>query len=200
MSRFDLKKGERFSLKKSAGLNNLTVTLSWDGEADLDISAFLVGEDGLIMDDADFVYYNSAKRSEPFDPAKFGNKNAWKEQTVPVSADGSVMGAHDERKGGNAEKMQVDLSKVGSAIKEIIFCSTIYDEGKTFGAVQNPRVIVTDITNGAELCSYKLDEQFTTQKACVVASLLVNDDYEWEFKAESRPAADFESLIDIYAG
>lgn len=200
MSRFDLRKGERFSLKKSEGLNNLTVTLSWEGDADLDISAFLVGEDGLIMDDADFVYYNSAKRSEPFDPAKFGNKNAWKEQTVPMSADGSVMGAHDERKGGNAEKMQVDLGKVGGAIKEIIFCSTIYDEGKTFGDVQNPCVTVTDVTNGAELCSYKLDEQFTTQKACVVASLVVNADYEWEFKAESRPAADFESLIEIYAG
>ena len=200
MSRFDLSKGERFSLKKSEGLINLIVTLSWDGDADLDISAFLVGEDGLILDDADFVYYNSAKRSEPFDPAKFGSKNAWKEQTVPVSADGSVMGAHDERKGGNAEKMQVDLGKVGSAIKEIIFCSTIYDAGKTFGDVQNPCVIVTDVTNGTELCSYKLDEQFTTQKACVVASLVINADYEWEFKAESRPAADFESLIEIYAG
>ena len=200
MSRFDLSKGERFSLKKSEGLNNLTVTLSWDGDADLDISAFLVGEDGLILDDADFVYYNSAKRSEPFDPAKFGSKNAWKEQTVPVSADGSVMGAHDERTGGNAEKMHVDLGKVGSAIREIIFCSTIYDEGKTFGDVQNPCVTVTDDTNGVELCSYKLDEQFTTQKACVAASLGINADYEWEFKAESRPAADFESLIEIYAG
>lgn len=92
MSRFDLSKGERFSLKKSEGLNNLTVTLSWDGDADLDISAFLVGEDGFIMDDADFVFYGSAKRSEPFDPTKFGNKNSWKNQTVPVSADGSVMG------------------------------------------------------------------------------------------------------------
>ena len=200
MSRFNLSKGERFSLKKSEGLNNLTVTLCWDGDADLDISAFLVGEDGLIEDDADFVYYNSAKRSEPFDPAKFGSKNAWKDQTIPVSADGSVMGAHDERKGGNAEKMHVDLGKVGSAIKEIIFCSTIYDEGKTFGDVQNPCVTVTDVTNGTELCSYKLDEQFTTQKACVVASLVINTDYEWEFKAESRPAADFESLIEIYAG
>ena len=200
MSRFDLSKGERFSLKKSEGLNNLTVTLSWEGDADLDISAFLVGEDGLILDDADFVFYGSAKRSEPFDPAKFGSKNAWKEQTVPVSADGSVMGAHDERTGGNAEKMSVDLGKVGSAIKEIIFCSTIYDEGKTFGDVQNPCVTITDDTNGVELCRYKLDEQFTTQKACVAASLEINTDYEWEFKADSRPAADFESLIEIYAG
>ena len=200
MSRFNLSKGERFSLKKSEGLNNLTVTLGWDGDADLDISAFLVGEDGLIMDDADFVYYNSAKRSEPFDPAKFGSKNAWKEQTVPVSADGSVMGAHDERKGGNAEKMHVDLGKVGGAIKEIVFCSTIYDNDKTFGDVQNSCVTVTDVTNDNDLCSYKLDEQFTAQKACVIASLVLNEDYEWEFKAESRPAADFESLIEIYAG
>ena len=67
MSRFDLKKGERFSFKKDEGLNNLTVTLGWNSGADLDASTFLVGEDGVIEDDANFVYFNSVKRSEEFD-------------------------------------------------------------------------------------------------------------------------------------
>ena len=70
MSRFNLSKGERFSFAKDEGLNNLTVTLGWEGENDLDASTFLVGEDGVIEDEANFVYYNSAKRSEEFDRAK----------------------------------------------------------------------------------------------------------------------------------
>lgn len=69
MSRFNLSKGERFSFAKDEGLNNLTVTLGWEGENDLDASTFLVGEDGVIEDDANFVYYNSVKRSEDFDRA-----------------------------------------------------------------------------------------------------------------------------------
>lgn len=99
MSRFNLSKGERFSFVKDNSLNNLTVILGWETGADLDASTFLVGEQGVIDDDANFVFYNSENRSETFDIAKFGSKNAWKAQTRPMSADGAVLGAIDEREG-----------------------------------------------------------------------------------------------------
>ena len=54
---------------------------------------FLLGEDGVILEDGDFVFYNSDNRAEPFDRReKFGNKKNWREETVPVSKDGSVVG------------------------------------------------------------------------------------------------------------
>lgn len=56
MSRFNLKKGDRFSLSKESGLNKIQVDLTWKSGADLDASAFLLGADGVIMDDADFVF------------------------------------------------------------------------------------------------------------------------------------------------
>ena len=96
MARFNLNKGERFKLDKSAGLNNLSVILGWKSGADLDASAFLLGEDGVILDDGDFVFYNSDNRSESFDRQKFGNKRKWREETVPVSVDGSVVGSADD--------------------------------------------------------------------------------------------------------
>ena len=65
MGRFQLNKGERFTLKKSEGITNLTVSLGWKGGADLDACAFLLGEDGTILDDADFVFYNSNNRDPP---------------------------------------------------------------------------------------------------------------------------------------
>lgn len=201
MSRFNLSKGERFSFAKDNSLNNLTVILGWKTGADLDASTFLVGEQGVIDDDANFVFYNSEKRSETFDIAKFGSKNAWKAQTRPMSADGAVLGAIDEREGGNTEKVSVDLSKVAPSVKEIVFCATVYTNGKTFGDVTAPYLSIVNDANGEELCRYILDEQFAQETALVAGSLSVNTQGEWEFKAESKPlAGGLEALVGIYAG
>lgn len=200
MGRFDLSKGERFSLTKDTELNNLTVTLGWGAGADLDASAFLVGEDGVIEDDANFVYFNSAKRNEDFDRAKFGNKNTWKAQTRPMSADGSVLGAIDDREGGKSETLNVDLSKVGAKVTEIVFCATVYDDDKTFGDVAAPYVSIVNDDNGEELCRYTLDEQFATETALVAGSLCVNGDGDWEFKAEGRGlVGGLQALVELYA-
>lgn len=201
MSRFNLSKGERFSFAKDNSLNNLTVILGWETGADLDASTFLVGEQGVIDDDANFVFYNSENRSETFDIAKFGSKNAWKAQTRPMSADGAVLGAIDEREGGNTEKVSVDLSKVAPSVKEIVFCATVYTNGKTFGDVTAPYLSIVNDANGEELCRYILDEQFAQETALVAGSLSVNTQGEWEFKAESKPlAGGLEALVGIYAG
>ena len=75
MGRFDLSKGDRFDLKKSEGLSKLEVVLGWASGADLDASAFLLGNDGLIGDDADFVFYGSKNREKPFSRDEHGNQN-----------------------------------------------------------------------------------------------------------------------------
>ncbi|MGN0028272.1 MAG: TerD family protein [Marinilabiliaceae bacterium] len=200
MGRFNLSKGERFSFAKDQCLNNLTVTLGWGSGADLDASTFLVGEDGVIEDDANFVYYNSAKRSEDFNREKFGNKNAWMKATRPMSADGSVLGSIDDREGGSAEKVSVDLSKVSPKVREIVFCASIFDEGKTFGNVDSPFISIVNDANGEELCRYTLDEQFSAETALVAGSLSVNASGDWEFKAEGKGLiGGLQALVELYA-
>ena len=93
---FDLKKGEKFSLGKSDELSTIQVDLNWKSGADLDASAFLLNDDGVITEDADFVYYKSNFRSEPYDRTKFGSKKNWRDNTVPISSDGSVVGSADD--------------------------------------------------------------------------------------------------------
>lgn len=199
MGRFDLSKGERFSLTKENGLNCLTVTLGWEEGADLDASAFLVGEDGIIENDDNFVYYNSVNRSEAYDREKFGNKNAWKAKTRPMSADGSVLGSIDNREGGSAENLFVDLSKVAPKVTAIMFCATVYDEGKTFGDVKAPYVSIVNDETGEELCRYTLNEQFAGETALVAGSLKVNADGEWEFKAEGLGlVGGLGALVELY--
>lgn len=207
MGRFDLNKGERFTFSKSEGLSQIQVDLTWKSGADLDASAFLLSEDGVITENADFVYYNSNFRSEPYNLAKFGSKKNWRNETVPMSSDGSVLGSADDAgddEDGNdeaGETMHVDLDKIRPEIREIVFCVTIYDEdGKTsFKNVREPRVVITDENSGEELCNYNLKEKFSTETAVVVGALVLNDEGEWEFEAMGNGYdGGLQTLVDMY--
>lgn len=44
----ELSKGQKFNFGKSDDLNKIRVDLTWEGDADLDVCAFLVGDDGIL--------------------------------------------------------------------------------------------------------------------------------------------------------
>ena len=162
----------------------------------------------MITEDADFVYYKSNNRSEAYDRTKFGSKKNWRDNTVPVSFDGSVVGSADdlgdgEDDGGEeaGETMHVDLSKVRPEITEIVFCVTIYDEeGKTtFKNVRDPQIVITDEETGEELCSYNLKEHFSSETAVVAGALVLNEDGDWEFEAIGKGYdGGLQTLVDMY--
>ena len=206
-ARFNLKKGDRFTLKKSEGLSNLTVSLGWKcGEkADLDVSAFLLGEDGVILNDADFVFYNSENREEDFSREKFGNKKVWRQKMRPVSHDGSVIGsiddvADDEEGEEAGEEMQVNLNKTDGKITEIVFCVSIHEERVTFEKVKDAFISIINDDNGEELCRYNLKERFKHETAVVAGRLLCDEEGEWTFEAVGDAfTGGMQALIDIYA-
>ena len=206
MGRFDLRKGEsaKFKVGKDE-LTSLTVELTWMSGSDLDATAFLLGENGVILEDSDFVYYNSNCREEAFDIAKFGSKKKWKSQTRPMSSDGAVLGGIDDLGDGDedsdeaSETIEVNLDKLRPSIREIVFCISIFTDGVSFKDVKSPKIVITDTDSGEELCSYALNEKFSTETA-VVAGALVNNDGEWEFKAIGNGYdGGLQTLIDLYA-
>lgn len=206
-TKFELKKGDKFALGKNSELSSIQVDLNWNAGADLDAVAFLLNEDGVFTEDADFVFYNSNHRSEPYDLKKFGSKKNWRNNTVPMSFDGSVLGSADDLGDGDdagdeaGETMHVDLSKTRPEVREIVFCVTIYDEdGKsTFKNVQDPQIVITNEETGEELCAYNLKEKFATETAVVAGSLMLNEDGEWEFVAVGKGYdGGLQTLIDMY--
>ena len=200
MGRFNLSKGERFKIAKSDGLSKIKVVLDWDSDADLDASTFLCGDEGVILDDAGFVFYNSENREKSFDRAVYGNKRRWMEETRPMSSDGAVLGSLDDRDGDSGEQIDVDLDKVDPNVCEIVFVVSIHDEGKTFGDVKGAFISVINAENDEELCRYELAEAFTKETALTVAKLVVNEDGDWEFEAVGvGHVGGLETLIDIYA-
>ena len=200
MGRFNLSKGERFKIAKSDGLSKIKVVLDWDSDADLDASTFLCGDEGVILNDAGFVFYNSENREKPFDRAVYSNKRRWMEETRPMSSDGAVLGSLDDRDGDSGEQIDVDLDKVDPNVCEIVFVVSIHDEGKTFGDVKGAFISVINAENDEELCRYELAEAFTKETALTVAKLVVNEDGDWEFEAVGvGHVGGLETLIDIYA-
>ena len=200
MGRFNLSKGERFKIAKSEGLSKIKVVLDWNSDADLDASTFLCGDEGVILDDAGFVFYNSENREQPFDRAVFGNKRKWMAETRPMSSDGAVLGSLDDRNSGSGEQIDVDLDKVDPNVCEIVFVVSIHDEGMTFGDVKDAFISVVNAVNDEELCRYELNEAFTEETALSVAKLVVNEDGDWEFEAVGvGHVGGLETLIDIYA-
>lgn len=200
MGRFNLSKGERFKIAKSEGLSKIKVVLDWNSDADLDASTFLCGDEGVILDDAGFVFYNSENREQPFDRAVFGNKRKWMAETRPMSSDGAVLGSLDDRNGGSGEQIDVDLDKVDPNVCEIVLVVSIHDEGMTFGDVKDAFISVVNAVNDEELCRYELNEAFTEETALSVAKLVVNEDGDWEFEAVGvGHVGGLETLIDIYA-
>ncbi|MDD4843281.1 MAG: TerD family protein [Anaerotignum sp.] len=168
-----LQKGQKVDLTKgNAGLTKIFIGLGWDTnkydgghDFDLDASAFLVGENGKVLADTDFVFYGNLKH-----------------------ASGAVEHTGDNLTGegdGDDEVINVDLSKIPANIAKIAFTVTIYDpevRAQNFGMVSNAFIRVVNANGGAELIRYDLGEDYSIETAVVVAEIYRHG-AEWKFNA-----------------
>jgi stress response protein SCP2 len=204
MGKFNLTKlgsGERFALSKNLGLDNIRVELTWQN-GDLDAQAWLLNNDGIIVNDEGFVFYNSTNRTDSFDRAKYGNKKNYLEKTRPLSADGAVLGPKDELRGG-IETINICLSKIAPDVQEVAISATVYtpndDNVETFGQVENAKITVIDEESGDALCCHELSSDYQTEDACVAARFVINDDGEWAFEAMGNGYnGGLQTLVDMY--
>ena len=166
-------KGQKVDLTKgNPGLSKIVVGLGWDvnkydgGSAfDLDAAAFMLGANGKVLNDSDFVFYNNLKHSSG---------------SVQHMGD-NLTGAGD----GDDEQIKIDLSKVPANIEKIDFTVTIHEaeqRRQNFGQVSNAYIHVFDEANNNDLIRYDLGEDFSIETAVVVAELYRHSG-EWKFNA-----------------
>lgn len=169
----NLKKGERISLTKDkAGLSEVVIGLGWNtnrfttgGDFDLDVSVFLVGENGKVNNQNDFVFYGNLTHSS-----------------------GAVKHIGDNRTGegeGDDEQIYIDLKKIPSNVSKIIFSTTIYEaeeRKQNFGQVDKSYIRIIDQSNNQEICRYDLEEDFSVETAVILGELY-NHNNEWKFNA-----------------
>lgn len=182
----NLSKGNRISLKKvamDAGVQSLTkvvVGLGWDtnrydggAQFDLDACAFLLGSNGKIREDSDFVFYGSQKHNS--------------QGQICDNAE-SVIHTGDNRTGdgdGDDEQIIVDLTKVPASVERIAFTVTIdqADQRKqNFGMVENSMIHIMDAVTGTDLVKFDLGEDFSAETA-IIAAEIYRHNGEWQFNA-----------------
>jgi tellurium resistance protein TerD len=168
-----LSKGQKVDLTKTnPGLTNVVVGLGWDtnkydggNDFDLDSSVFLLGENGKVTNEADFIFYNN-----------------------PQGANGAVVHTGDNRTGagdGDDEAVKINLTSVPANVQRIAFTITIHDgetRSQNFGQVSNAYARIYNEANGEELTRYDLGEDFSIETAVVVGELYRHSG-EWKFSA-----------------
>ncbi len=141
----NLAKGQKISLDKEAGkaVTKVTMGLGWDTgrvQVDLDASCALFADDNSLIET---VFFGTP-----------GKKNA----------NGSVIHSGDNLTGagdGDDEQIKVDLSKVDTRVKNIVFTVNSY-RGQKFTVVENAFVRIVNQDDGKELCRFNLREKYST--------------------------------------
>lgn len=169
----NLSKGQRIDLTKTnPGLKKAIIGLGWDTNKysggynfDLDASAFLVGADGKVVNEKDFVFYNNLQ-----------------------GVNGSVIHTGDNRTGegdGDDEQLVIVFDKVPEHVHKIAITVTIHDalqRAQNFGQVSNAFVRLVNEETNEEVLRYDLAEEFSIETAIVVCEIYRYGG-EWKFSA-----------------
>ncbi|MEG4245301.1 pentapeptide repeat-containing protein [Microcoleus sp. MON2_D6] len=183
----ELTKGERFNLsKETPNFSKIAIALGWQvsqtaQNCDIDASVFMLAADGRIPDEKYFVFYNNL-----------------------TSPDGAVRHSGDSATGqidGDDETVYVDLSKINSAIQEIVFVVTIHEgqeKNQSFSQVTNAFIRLYNRETLSELVRYNLNQIFS-QETALEFGRLYKKNGEWRFQAVGQGYnAGLQSFVDKY--
>ncbi|MBQ2790857.1 MAG: TerD family protein [Thermoguttaceae bacterium] len=152
----------------ASGYSQLTIGLGWRPESDkydLDASCFLLGADGKTRRQEDCVYFNQRR-----------------------SLCGSVVHNGDNLVGkdeGDAETIDVDLTKTPSDVQKYIFTVSIYEaefKNQRFHNVDNVYIRVVDKTTNLEIARFNLADDAGDERTVIFGELYQRDG-AWRFRA-----------------
>jgi len=184
-----LQKGGNLSLSKTdPDLRAVLVGLGWAARTsegvdfDLDASLFMVGANGKVRGDADFIFYNQLK-----------------------SGCGSIEHTGDNKTGegdGDDEALKITLAGVPQDIERLVVAVTIHDAAarrQNFGMVQDAFIRIVNLDTDAEIVRFDLSEDYSTETAMIFAEIYRHKG-EWKFKAVGQGYADGLSALAIQYG
>lgn len=170
-----LQKGQKVSLAND--MHFALVGLGWDTnkysggfDFDLDASAFMLGDNGKVICDEDFIFYNQLE----------GRNGAVRHTGDNLTGDGD----------GDDEVIIIDFEKIPANIEKIAITVTIHDavaRGQNFGQVSNAYVRVAKLADefdevGEQVLRFDLEEEFSIETSLVVCEIYKKNG-EWKFNA-----------------
>lgn len=178
-----LQKGQKIDI----GLSKISVGLGWNPnegsghDFDLDASAFMLNAARKIPAEEYFVFY--------------GNTDS-PDQGLHHTGDDPTGGNSDD---GDDEVIEVDLSKVGDRVQEILFVVTIHEASlrkQNFGQVRASYIRIVDQLTNVEIAKYELGEDFSIETG-VEFGRLYRRDNKWRFEASG---IGYQKELDFFLG
>ena len=147
--------------KNNYGLRKLSVGLHWDAQSNMEIdsSAFILGQNGKITKEEDFIFYGQ-----------------------PVSSCGSVK-LRQSNSGTDKQEFLIDLDRVPTLVQKIVFSLTIHhaeDRKHFFRAVSNMWIRLVNDETKMEILRFPITYSLTDESAIIVADLYRYSN-EWKF-------------------
>lgn len=172
-----VQKGQKTLLSTSA-LNAVNACFGWnvtDARCDVDVSAFLLGANGKVIGDSWFVFYGQI--------------------TSPDHSTKLIEGGSADR-----ELIQIDLTRLNSQVKKIVFVLTINDALKNrlhFGMLKDAYIRIMD-QSGKELVSFLMTEYYNNVISMMIGELYLHNG-AWKFNAVGNGVAkDLAGLCELY--
>ena len=166
-------------MASGASVRQAVVCLGWnstDARCDVDVSAFLLGENGKVIGDDWFVFYGQTK-----------------------SPDGSV--AFEVDGVTDREVIHVDLAKLNPSVRKIVFVLTIHEaleKGLHFGMLKDAYIRILDRGNRTELVSFPMADYYTNVISMMIGELYLHNG-NWKFHGVGNGVAkDLAGLCGLY--
>ncbi len=181
-----LRKGQKSALVSVDGQNLEVFKMGFfwgvaNPSYDIDVECFMLGENGKVLGDDWFVFYSSL-----------------------VSPDGAVAYSGTETDPQLPEDnkvLAVDLQRVDSRVKKIVFVMTIdraKELGLNFSGVRSAGSHVVDCRGGAEVYRFELTEYYETVTSMVIGEIYRHNG-QWKFNpVGDGTASDLAELCKSY--
>lgn len=174
-----VQKGQKVPIDIASSPAGINACFGWNTKnslCDVDVSAFLLGENGKVIGDSWFVFY--------------GQK---------VSPDQSI--EFFDSAPNDCQMIKMNFNKLNPNVKKIVFVLTINDAFEKhlhFEMIQDAYVRIMNDSNTSELVSFKMTDYYNN-----VISMMIGEVYQhngaWKFNAVGNGVAkDLAGLCELY--
>eukprot|EP01099_Mayorella_cantabrigiensis_P002150 TRINITY_DN1944_c1_g1_i1.p1 TRINITY_DN1944_c1_g1~~TRINITY_DN1944_c1_g1_i1.p1 ORF type:complete len:330 (+),score=89.00 TRINITY_DN1944_c1_g1_i1:1136-2125(+) len=160
----EMARGEHFELEGEVG--KIMMGLGWNSAFDLDASVALYDKNKVSLET---VSYRKLKSN------KYGIKHS-----------GDIINGQSNRKVGDDEQIDVDLTSLGPEVASLIFVVTIFTHGKTFKEVKDAYTRLVDKATNIEKVRFTLTE-LGDKNALVMCKVYRTETGSWRMLSIGEP-------------
>lgn len=174
-----VRKGQKVLLETNKKLTSVKACIGWNvknQQCDVDVSAFMLGNNGKVLGDNWFVFYGQEKSPD--------NSTVFSISTS-----------------GDREDISIDLTKINSAVAKIVFVLTIneaLEKNLNFGMIKDAYIRIMDCSANTETVSFMMDEYYSNVTSMMIGELYLHNGV-WKFNAIGNGVArDLAGLCELY--